>query len=49
MNYYMKYSNSGDVKIYLKKEMLLLLLKDFYEIEWKFFGIRFCLIIVYNN
>jgi len=49
MNYYMKHSNSGDVKIYSKKEMLLLLSKDFHEIEWKSFGTRSCLIIAYNN
>lgn len=49
MNYYMKHSNSGDVKIYSKKEMLLLLSKDFHEIEWKSFGTTSCLIIAYNN
>ena len=32
-----------------KKEMLLLLSKDFHEIKWKSFGTRSCLIIAYNN
>lgn len=49
MNLYMKHSNSGDVKIYSKKEMLQLLSKDFHNIEWKHLDTTSCMIVAYNN
>lgn len=35
MNFYMKHSKSGDVKIYSKKEMENLLSKDFCTVLWE--------------
>lgn len=35
MNFYMKHSDEGDVKIYSKSEMLSLLSTDFHKIEWE--------------
>lgn len=35
MNFYMKHSKSGDVKIYSKKEMENLLSKDFGTVLWE--------------
>lgn len=49
MNLYMKHSNSGDVKIYSKKEMLQLLSKNFHDIKWEHLDNTSCLIVAYNN
>lgn len=45
MNFYMKHSDEGDVKIYSKSEMLSLLSTDFHKIEWEYINLTSSLTI----
>lgn len=49
MNLYMKYSKSGDVKIYSKKEFVSMLQTQFHKIHWERVNAASCIVIVIKN
>lgn len=49
MNFYMKHSNEGDVKIYSEKEISIILSSHFHEIKWTRINYNACMILCKNT
>ena len=43
MNFYMRHSKEGDVKIYSKEEIITMLLKYFHDVSWERIGSTSCM------